>query len=113
MGPGALIVSPCGVEHATLAMRPHPGPWFSLTAFGLFTFDTVFQNSSVFFVMQVMDVCFIPARESAEAIHDRMSRLSNLCRKHPSAMSLKLGSHQFDDVFIIAPAIRRAMERDE
>ena len=113
IGEGALIVSPGGVEDSTFAMRSDPRPRFPGVARSLFAFYTVLKNRSVFFVVQMMNVCFIPARETAEVFHNGMSRLSNLSSKHLPTVSLELRSHQLHHLRIIPPAERRTVQRNK
>ena len=86
-------MSPGRVEDSPLAVRSNPRPRFPGVARSLFAFNTILQNRSVFFVVQMMNVRFIPARETAEVFQNGMSRLSNLSSKHLPAVSLELRSH--------------------
>ena len=94
-------------------MSPHPRPRFAIFAFGLITFDSVFQHGAVFFIVQMMDIGFIPAGKAAVTFHHWMARFGDDSGKHLTAVSLKLSAHQRDDVFVIPPAIRGTMQRNK
>ena len=104
---------PGRVEDSTFAMRSNPCPWFFCVARSLFAFNPILQDRSVFFVVQMMNVRFVPAREPAEVFHDGMSWLRDLSAKHLSAVSLELCSHQLHHLRIIPPAERCTVQRNE
>ena len=106
-------MSPRRVEDSPFAVRANPRPWLLRIARSLIAFDTVFKYGSVFFIVQSMDVRFIPACEAAEVFHDRMSWLRIDDAKNLAAMSLKLTTHELYDLGIVSPAERRTVQRDE
>ena len=113
IGPCSLVVSPCGVEDAALAVGAYPRPWFSVFAFGLLAFRTIFENDAVFFVVLGVNVGFIPAGEAAEALHDGVIGNCDLSGEDLTAVSLELTAHQANHFRIVAPAEGGAVEWDE
>ena len=107
------VVPPGGVKDSALAVSSDPRPRFASIAFRLITFGAVLQHRAVRLVVQMMNVGLVPAREAAVPLHDRMSRLGYLSRKDLPAMPLKLRTHQRNDVFVISPAIGRAVQRNK
>ena len=111
--PGPCIMSPRRVKDPAFALSPDPGPRFPVVSFSLFAFHTVFQDCAVFFVVQVMNVGFVPTRKTAEALHDGMREFGYLGAKHLSAMPLELPAHELHDFRIVPPAVRGTVERNE
>ena len=63
--------------------------------------------------MHVVDVGFIPTRETSVALHDGMIGNRILCGKNLSAMPLKLSTHQSNHLGVVTPTERRAVQRNK
>ena len=103
IGPGALVMSPGGVEHAPLAMSTHPGPRLLVT---------IGENRAILLVVLVVHIGLIPALKTFESLHHRMTRLRNAGPEHPGSVALELPPQQFDHARIYAEARRGTVDRN-
>ena len=61
--PRVTIMSPCGVEHTSHAVRTNPCPRFTRVAICLQSAGAVFQHQAVLLIVLVMDIGFIKTRK--------------------------------------------------
>src|SRR5581483_12425616 len=108
IAPGALIMSPGGVEDAALALRAHPRPRLLLVAL-----HAIFQDGASFFVVLGVNVSLIPALEAGEAFHDGVIRLGKRRTEGAGAVLLELGADQVDVFRRIEKAVRGTVQGNE
>ena len=101
-------MSPGCVEHSSLTVSPDPCPGFLSISFG-----TRFQDGSILFVMLRMDIRFVVALETFEALHHRMIWCRDDGAKGSCSVLQELGSDQCHDFVIVAEAVAGAMQRDK
>ena len=104
----SLVVTPSRVEDATFTVRADPRPWFAA-----FVVNSIGEHRAILFVVQMMDVSFVPTFKAAEVFHDRMVGIGEFSPKNAGTMSFELSSHQRDDFIVVAKAICRAVQWHE
>src|SRR5262249_4470192 len=108
VAPRALVMAPRGVEHAALALRPHPGPRLLRRAL-----LTVFQHRAVLLIVFGVDVGLVPALEPLEPLHQRVVGLGYCGAKGARAVFEELRPDEVDVLLRVEEAVAGAVQRNE
>jgi hypothetical protein len=108
LAPRMLVVSPRGVEDAAFAVPADPRPRLSLVSL-----DAIGEHYPIAFIVQMMDVGFIEAFETAVTSHNGMIFLDDRIAHSLPAVALELSTNQGHDRVRVAKAIGCTVKRHE
>src|SRR3954469_19503288 len=107
IGPGPLVVTPGGIEHAALSVFTHPWIRFGIGAVAPFS-----QHEAIR-VVPGMSVSFVPTLDRRVALHYRMVGGDDGFLEHAGSMFFELRPDQFYVLRRVKKAERSAMDRRE
>ncbi len=108
LAPRALVVPVRRVEHAALALRPHPR-----VRLAALLVDAFHQDRAIDRVVSRVDVGLVPRREGRETAHGRVVRRDDLRAELPRAVRLELAADKRDVARRFREHGRRAVQRHQ
>ena len=104
VGPGTLIVTPCGIEDAAFAKFAHP-------SVGLIAIlvSALSKHNPVGIVLGV-NIRLVPAFDFPQSLHDWMIRVDIAVLEHPGAVPQKLAAYQIDILGGVEKTVGRAVQ---